>query len=549
MSIKRFLRILLWLVPLAAVAAWLVAEGAISEQAELQRAFTSLVFGETERAHAEFERFQDSLWYGREARFGLALCAAIDGEEDEFDAGDIPESMPVSLSLLMARELRSGDFAACRRLAGMAEVAGEKTAPLYLAASSLELGDREAATASWALVSKAMRATLTGRRYAQAAGLLERGAVSIVRDRRGELVGQLDGSGAFLFAEGVEPDLVPATIIDELTEWETPAGVRLGIDLQLSELALDAIEGYRGSIVLLDPRRGEVLAAVSDERTKRRGGTPALEQRLEPASILKVITTVAAMRAGLDPDAEIAEMTCNGAIRYRGGILYCPYTAGPLRSLNRAMAISCNIAFAELGVKVGWEGMLAELRNWGFDSEAGNPFPLGSIITESGSELQLANLSIGLNTAEITTAHAALIAATFANGGVMPAPEVLHGGDGFLGLSPHLKKIETGRKLVEEAWLPPIVESMRAVALWGGTAAWIAPPRFPVAMKTGTGGGSRQGFHINYIGFGPMPRADIVFSVRVTNQLTSPRARKAGFEVTRRLLYALNAVAMEYGWR
>ncbi len=57
------------------------------------------------------------------------------------------------------------------------------------------------------------------------------------------------------------------------------------------------------------------------------------------------------------------------------------------------------------------------------------------------------------------------------------------------------------------------------------------------------------GFHINYIGFGPMPGADIVFSVRVTNQRTSPRARKAGFEVTRRLLYALNSVAKEYGWQ
>ena len=176
MSLNRFLRALIWLVPLAAAVVWLVAEGAISERAELQRAFTSLVFGETDRAGAEFERLRGSLWCGGEARFGLAASRAIDSTEEDASESELPESMPVSLSLLMARELRSGDFAACRRLAGIAGAAGDKTASLYVAVSSLELGDHEAADASWEQVSEAMRATRTGKRYAQATALLEGGA-------------------------------------------------------------------------------------------------------------------------------------------------------------------------------------------------------------------------------------------------------------------------------------------------------------------------------------------------------------------------------------
>ena len=55
------------------------------------------------------------------------------------------------------------------------------------------------------------------------------------------------------------------------------------------------------------------------------GGTPAFEERREPASISKLITTAAALRAGLDPDAAISQMTCTGSHRYEGGTLWCSH--------------------------------------------------------------------------------------------------------------------------------------------------------------------------------------------------------------------------------
>ena len=48
------------------------------------------------------------------------------------------------------------------------------------------------------------------------------------------------------------------------------AGLRLTLDLDLARLARQALGRWRGTIVLLEPRTGSVLATVSDPRTRAR---------------------------------------------------------------------------------------------------------------------------------------------------------------------------------------------------------------------------------------------------------------------------------------
>ena len=548
LSMKRIARIAFWLLPVVLAIAWHYAAVAIEENIDLIRAEMTLVDGDDHAARPTFKRIATSLFNGGRARFGLAVCRALDGGEID-PALEPPEHATFSLPLLMSRELRSARFERCLRLARFSRVAGEQTAALYQAAALLELADLGFADA-WAGVQPAMRATALGRRVADIAALVDEGAVAVIRDRAGEIIGSFDSTGAFLLDPHVDPALIPAALLDEIGPPQDHKGIHLALDLDLSRLARSALEGYRGSIVLMDPGRGELLAAVSDDTTlAREGGTPAFDQRLEPASIQKVITLVAALRAGIDPDAEISRMTCTGAVRYEGGILYCPYPAGPLQGLNRAMAISCNIAFAELGVDVGWHRMRSEMKRWGFDAQAGNPFPLGRVTVASGNELDLANLSIGLNTSELTTAHAALIASTVCNDGVMPRPTLFRARDGLLGVSQTLLPPGVGSRVIEREWLDTVWRAMLAVAMPGGTAAGVAPLDFPVVMKTGTGSSLSHRFHVNYIGFGPWPKPTIAFAVRITNQRTSARVRRAAFEVTQRLLRSLRDVAYEKGLR
>ncbi|HEX9189079.1 MAG TPA: penicillin-binding transpeptidase domain-containing protein, partial [Vicinamibacteria bacterium] len=81
-------------------------------------------------------------------------------------------------------------------------------------------------------------------------------------------------------------------------------------------------------------------------------------------------------------------------------------------------------------------------------------------------------------------------------------------------------------------------KAMEAVSS-SGTGAGLAPPGFPVAMKTGTAAEHRLGYHVNYIGFGPLPEPTLAFCVRVTHEPTSPAVTRAAREVTRRLLELL----------
>src|SRR6185436_4818955 len=168
---------------------------------------------------------------------------------------------------------------------------------------------------------------------------------------------------------GFDRALVPGPAIDGLESVLPARSVRLTIDRAMSQMAMAALGPYRGSIVVLDPADGSVLTAVSDRRSAAEGVAPALEQMREPASIAKLITVTAALRAGIDVDAVFRDMTCHGSVRLGDGddgVLYCAAINGRLHGLDRALAVSCNVAFAQLGEMVGRERMLEEFRRYGF---------------------------------------------------------------------------------------------------------------------------------------------------------------------------------------
>jgi cell division protein FtsI/penicillin-binding protein 2 len=130
----------------------------------------------------------------------------------------------------------------------------------------------------------------------------------------------------------------------------------------------------------------------------------------------------------------------------------------------------------------------------------------------------------------------------------MPAPRLVAAADGRLGKSPVTFPRREARRVIPEAWLPRLRQAMLAVAAPGGTAAFLAPSGFPVAMKTGTASLAGAGYHVNYIGIGPMPEARLAFGVRITHEPSSPRARQAAREVTQTLLEGLEGRARRLRW-
>ena len=535
------------------ITAGLVSIGAVYsyKKAHAQLEWAQLLLYENNPAAAKkiFAELETSSWVKKDARLGSVITAVLTG--DTYTGIPLPEKEEIDiddfhLPRLLRKQFVSSAFDRCMELAVIGRSYGVEAADIYYSAAMLERGETQKAFGYYMALSKELKNTVMGHRLNEAFELLQAGARQIIRDRWGKLVGIIDANREFKFYRPEYTELVQPVVIKELLNHSTKKGLRLSIDLELSRLALESLGENRGSIVLVKPGTGEVLAAVSDQITVKKTdeeSSPAFEQLLEPASILKLVTVTAAFRNNIDPDIEIEGTNCRGAKRYNGKILYCPSGQGELHGLDHALAVSCNTAFADLGVKVGWEKMLEELRLFGFDSSMSNPFPLGKIIIDKGDDRSLADLSIGLENTSITPVHGALIASVFADDGAWVYPELLNGEDGFTGLSPGKikrdKGIRRGLKIVDDNWLPSIRGAMAAVTGYGGTAAFITPEGFPVWMKTGTGGNHRDGYHINYIGFVPRNRGNIAFCVRVTDKRTSSRVRKAGFSVNRALLFRL----------
>ena len=316
------------------------------------------------------------------------------------------------------------------------------------------------------------------------------------------------------------------------------AGLRLSLDLELSRIAKAALETARGSVVLLDPRTGGVLAAVSDPVTERVGGTPAFEDRREPASISKIVTTAAALRAGIDPDTFLKRLECRGAERIGRGTVWCSYPAGPLSASTTPWRSAAT--WPSPGSASKWD----ETRSW-----ASWPAGASVWISQAGRReatssrpratcAQLADVAIGLEATDLTPLHGALMAAVIADEGHMPAPVLVLSESGPLSLISSALPRPAARDVIDAAAVRVLAHAMAAVPLHG-TAAGVSPADFPIAMKTGTGATWHLGYHANYIGVAPWPNPIVAFSVRVTHEPTSSRVNRTARVVLGRLLEEL----------
>jgi hypothetical protein len=515
----------------------------LDHETGLSRAAIHLMQGRVEDASDEFTSLTGSPWVWTDADLGSAIVMAVSSDKsvnvvNVSAEADIARFCP---NLLMLKLLRADDGETVLRLCQLAGFYGIDTS-LFRAAVNCEKGLLDEAEGLLGDVKSASRLRIN---IHESLGLLRSGAKTIIRDRHGVLLGYIDPQGNFVILENEVAGLLQPVYRAALVDAPDARGLRLALDFDLSRACLEILDGEKGSIVVLEPISGEILVAVSDPETWAESGhasSPAFEQLLEPASISKLITTVAAFRAGIEVDRVISKIDSVFARRYQGGILYNPSELGQLRGLEHALAGSCNIAFADLGIAVGWEGIVAELQRFGYD-QAPAGFDLGKILRITGNERQLADLSIGLEHSETTALHAALQALPFANGGFIVSPRFLNSSDGYLGVSPQTYTIPRGIKLMESAWLAELTTAMEAVGKWGGTAGGVAPYDYPAAMKTGTGGNYREGFHVNYIGFCPVDSPEFVFCVRITDKSRSVEARRAGQEITRSLLWTLRSFA------
>jgi peptidoglycan glycosyltransferase len=345
---------------------------------------------------------------------------------------------------------------------------------------------------------------------------------------------------------GEDARLFTRRLADLFTGRDPSGGdVVLTLDPAVQEAAMAGLKGVTGAVVALDPSTGAVLGMAStptydpnqlsshdpaairayadqlgsqqiDPRLNR-----AINARYSPGSIFKVVVSAAALSSGqYTPDTVIPapqELVLPGtrtALENFGGSACDP---SGRQSLIDALTISCNTAFAQLGIDLGEDRVRKMAEAFGIDDE-GMKIPLtvdGSTIGEIQNDAELGVSSIGQQDVQLTPLQAAMIASAVADDGTLMRPYLVD-----QVRAPDLSVIDQTDP--EELSQPvsadvagQLTEMMTSV-VENGSGRRARIPGVTVAGKTGTAENAGPD-HNWFIGFAPADDPQIAVAVFVAN--------------------------------
>ncbi|MGH9189684.1 MAG: peptidoglycan D,D-transpeptidase FtsI family protein [Acidimicrobiales bacterium] len=382
-----------------------------------------------------------------------------------------------------------------------------------------------------------------------------------------ELFGHLTGFFSFTFGtDGVErsyndlltgrdsPQLGLDRLGDFLLERNRVGDLTLTVSKELQQTALDGLAGRKGSVVALDPRTGAVLAmasfpsydpnrlAVHDQAEVRKSWDElnadpsrpllarAYRERYFPGSSFKVVTAATALATGAATVDQPRFPVLSS--------LPLPQSDQPLRnfggsacggSLPQVLRVSCNTAFAQLGLDLGPERLSAGANAFGFGtappidlpSPARSVFPPASAFVRN--KPALAKSAIGQQDVQATPLQMALVAAGIANGGTIMTPHVL--------AEVRNSQAEVVKRYEPKPWLQAVPAAVAAtttemmvgvVESGSGTRARI--PGVQVAGKTGTAQTGLDRSHVWFISFAPAADPKVAVAVVLENQPSATEA-------------------------
>lgn len=292
------------------------------------------------------------------------------------------------------------------------------------------------------------------------------------------------------------------------------------------EAVFDEYEVPYGALVALDPKTGRVLAYVSHSSANPDAGDLVRDPTPPAASVFKVVTGAALLDAGVTP----AERVCYGG--GMSGLKEADLVDDKARdrscvSLAEAMGGSINTVFAKLADrKLDGARIARYAQAFGFGHALPFDAPLRSSPYDVPEDrLERARTAAGFWHMHMSPLHAALIAATVANGGAMPRASMIDRIRDAQGQSLHAHTPATFRSVVGRATASALT-SMMALTVSEGTAhsAFFDTkgrpylPGIAVAGKTGSLSSERPYRHYSWwIGFAPEHAPEIALAALVVN--------------------------------
>ena len=392
--------------------------------------------------------------------------------------------------------------------------------PLYRAAALVATNRVAEAQKAFASIDQAhvnaARYASLQRHLAGAAGdapyVFDRNGGTIATIRANEVVATNDD-----FAPLINREAGALTIGAKLQQLGANDTIETTLDPFVQKAALKALAGFRGSLVAIDPRTNEILAIASSPG-KGAIANLALEHQYEPGSVVKVLTGLNAENGGTDV-ASLFPYNCKGFLdidgRHFGDWLAAGH--GTLNSIDDALAVSCNVFFADLGLRLGVDRLTHFMTAAGFNGQANLgvfTVPLGKTVGQAFNHFETAFLAIGLEHESMNALHVAMIASMMANRGELTTPKLLVQRRSILGDVIYTAPKQGSTRLASVAAAETMVRAMEAVATDAkGTGRRAPVAGISLAMKTGTAGERKSGLEALILAFAPVESPKIAFGV------------------------------------
>jgi penicillin-binding protein A len=368
---------------------------------------------------------------------------------------------------------------------------------------------------------------------------------------------------------GTDDALFVRRLVDMATN-KTPEGasVQTTIVPKIQEAAADSLGNQKGAVVALDPKTGAVLAMVTSptfdpndiashdieaagkayDRLASNSQHPmsnrAAREIYPPGSTFKLVTTAAALADGKTPNSMVESpdrLKLPGTRVFLSNSTNC---GGTKITITQALKVSCNTAFANLGLDVGEQKLREQAQLFGFDRR--HLADLGGVASQFPDKMnqaQLALSSIGQFDVAASPLQMAMVSAAIANDGVLMDPYLVS-----TVRSQDLKPIETHKPTELSTAMTPEnakdLQQMMGIVVSEGTGHNAQIPGVGVGGKTGTAQSDpkRKPFAW-FTSFAPLDEPKVAVAV-IVEDADIPRTDIAGGRVAAPIAKAVMEAAL-----
>ena len=320
--------------------------------------------------------------------------------------------------------------------------------------------------------------------------------------------------------------------------------VVLTLDSNVQKAALKALGDEKGAIVAMDPKTGQVISMVSTptfdpenidkkfkDYNKDDENTPLINRATHgsylPGSVFKIVTAT----AGYEGMSNIESFydNCDGGLKIYNYTLkdYGGASHGNIE-IGKAIEKSCNHYFGTLGMKLGYDKLLATAEKFMFNKEMPKDMGRYSIPMKTGKinvknkkdKASLAQDSIGQNQVSSSPIQMAMVASAVANDGKLMTPYVVKEIKDRYGKTIDTPEPKVLSEVMDSSIANKLTKHMTNVVK-SGTGKKASIKGITVAGKTGSAQqndkNGKEMTHSWFIGFAPADNPKIAIAVIIEN--------------------------------